>query len=218
VDRTIVVFLSDNGGFLGTDRETYTSNAPLREGKSTLYEGGIRVPLIVRWPGVVAAGSSCGTPVANIDLMATFSAAAGRHRHRRDVTAAAAAERASYGAHCIGISTIGARDWGSPASAAAMATGSSFISTRRSSSSMISRDRRSPRSATANLPRATALRRQLDEWPRRRRPAAGAQYRISHSETLSASARGRKFHRVLASANLVEVRPIWPRSSVACFS
>ena len=45
-----------------------TSNAPLREGKGHLYEGGIREPLIVRWPGKVRAGSVCDTPVISIDF------------------------------------------------------------------------------------------------------------------------------------------------------
>ena len=70
--NTIVVFMGDNGG-----EDRVTTNAPLREGKSTLYEGGIREPLIVRWPGVARAGSVCKTPVANYDFYPTFCEAAG---------------------------------------------------------------------------------------------------------------------------------------------
>jgi len=71
-DETLVVFTSDNGPFLGVaDAE------PLRSGKGYLYEGGLRVPLIVRWPGVVAPGSVCATPVVLTDLFATFVEAAG---------------------------------------------------------------------------------------------------------------------------------------------
>lgn len=74
-DDTIVVFTSDNGGL----RQIYTkagdivsTNAPLRDEKGTLYEGGIRVPMIVRWPGVVKSGSTCSEPTTTADLLATF--------------------------------------------------------------------------------------------------------------------------------------------------
>ena len=67
-DRTIVVFTSDNGG-----DGPLTSNAPLRAGKSTLYEGGIREPLIVKWPGVVQPGSVCKTPTITPDFYPTFA-------------------------------------------------------------------------------------------------------------------------------------------------
>lgn len=69
-DQTIVIFTSDNGGLTGK-----TSNAPLRAGKGTPYEGGIRVPLIVRWPGVVEAGRVSNTPVCSIDFLPTLCAA-----------------------------------------------------------------------------------------------------------------------------------------------
>ena len=69
--NTLVVFTSDNGGLAKV-----TSNAPLRAGKGTLYEGGIREPLIVRWPGVVKAGSTCDVPVTTADFYPTFAQAA----------------------------------------------------------------------------------------------------------------------------------------------
>ncbi|MBN1341344.1 MAG: sulfatase [Phycisphaerae bacterium] len=73
IDRhTIVVFTSDNGG-----EHRVTSNAPLRGGKSELYEGGIRVPLIVRWPGVVSRARVCNAPVSTIDFFPTFLEIAG---------------------------------------------------------------------------------------------------------------------------------------------
>jgi arylsulfatase A len=70
--RTIVLFTSDNGG-----EDRVTSNAPLRAGKSTLYEGGIREPLVIRWPGVVPPGSVCETPVWCLDFYPTLLDAAG---------------------------------------------------------------------------------------------------------------------------------------------
>ncbi len=78
-DRTLVVFTSDNGG-LATKEGPHTpatSNAPLRAGKGHLHEGGIRVPWIIRWPGVVAPGSTCDVPISTVDLFPTLIAAAG---------------------------------------------------------------------------------------------------------------------------------------------
>jgi len=69
---TMVVFASDNGG-----HGCYTENAPLRGAKSTLYEGGIRVPMAVRWPGKVQPGSTNTTPVMGMDLHPTFLEVAG---------------------------------------------------------------------------------------------------------------------------------------------
>lgn len=79
--KTIVVFLSDNGGFIGVDRRSgqtvpVTTNAPLRSGKGSCYEGGIRVPLLIRWPGITAADSVCTTPVVVMDLFRTLLGAA----------------------------------------------------------------------------------------------------------------------------------------------
>lgn len=71
-ERTVVVFTSDNGGL-----SRVTKNAPLREGKGAPYEGGIRVPLIVRWPGKVKAGSTCDVPVHAVDFYPTYAALAG---------------------------------------------------------------------------------------------------------------------------------------------
>ncbi|TXT28085.1 MAG: sulfatase [Planctomycetota bacterium] len=73
-DRTIVLFTSDNGGLATTEgpNTPATSNAPLREGKGWLYEGGIRVPLLVKWPGNVKANSTSDVPVCGIDLMPTI--------------------------------------------------------------------------------------------------------------------------------------------------
>jgi arylsulfatase A-like enzyme len=75
--NTIVIFTSDNGGYIGTEKGQtmpVTSNAPLRSGKGALYEGGIRVPLIVRWPGVTPAAAECQEPVVLMDLFHTLTA------------------------------------------------------------------------------------------------------------------------------------------------
>ena len=73
-DRTVVILTADNGGlrFEGRQTKPVTSNAPLRAGKGHLYEGGIREPLIVRWPGVVKAGSVCDDPMISVDYFPTI--------------------------------------------------------------------------------------------------------------------------------------------------
>jgi arylsulfatase A-like enzyme len=78
-DNTIVIFTSDNGGsaFGQADGGLPTSNAPLKGGKGTVYEGGIRVPLIVDWPGVTKPGSTSPALVQTTDLFPTFLAMAG---------------------------------------------------------------------------------------------------------------------------------------------
>jgi arylsulfatase A-like enzyme len=78
-DRTVVVFTSDNGGLTRPDGKwpRPTSNSPLRSGKGHLYEGGIREPLIVRWPGVTRPGTTCDVPVSSIDFYPTILDIAG---------------------------------------------------------------------------------------------------------------------------------------------
>lgn len=71
-DNTLIIFTSDNGGFLGGSDRFITTNDPLHSGKGSLYEGGIRVPLIVDWPGVTPPGSICSEPVASMDLYSTM--------------------------------------------------------------------------------------------------------------------------------------------------
>ncbi|MDX1566056.1 MAG: sulfatase, partial [Phycisphaeraceae bacterium] len=66
-DRTMIIFTSDNGGL-----SRYTNNAPLRAGKGYAYEGGIRVPLIVKWPGVIKPGATSDEPAISCDFMPTI--------------------------------------------------------------------------------------------------------------------------------------------------
>jgi arylsulfatase A-like enzyme len=75
-DNTIVLFTSDNGG-LSTSEGWPTSNVPLRGGKGWLYEGGIRVPFLVRWPKVVKPGMEIAAPISSPDLMPTLLEATG---------------------------------------------------------------------------------------------------------------------------------------------
>lgn len=77
-DNTLVLFSSDNGGVGGYARAGIakaggiTDNAPLRGGKGMLYEGGIRVPYIARWPGKTTPGSVCTQPINSVDLYPTL--------------------------------------------------------------------------------------------------------------------------------------------------
>lgn len=71
--NTIVLFTSDNGPWLSFGSDAGSSGG-LREGKGTTFEGGVRVPCIVRWPGVVPAGATSDVPWMTIDLLATMSA------------------------------------------------------------------------------------------------------------------------------------------------
>lgn len=72
LEDTIIVFTSDNGGLKGP-----TDNTPLRSGKGYAYEGGIRVPLLVRWPGVTSIKTTCAEPVSSVDLLPTIAQAVG---------------------------------------------------------------------------------------------------------------------------------------------
>ncbi len=84
--NTVVVFTSDNGG-LSTAEGTPTSNVPLRMGKGWHYEGGVREPLLVKWPGVTKFGSVCREPMISTDYYPTFLEMAGapaRPQQHRD--------------------------------------------------------------------------------------------------------------------------------------
>ena len=72
-DRTLVVFTSDNGATGGKGR----SNAPLRGNKGTTWEGGMREPCVVRWPGKIPAGKTCDELASILDLLPTLARLAG---------------------------------------------------------------------------------------------------------------------------------------------
>lgn len=89
-DNTFVVFTSDNGGL--TQRygkhDGFTENLPLRRGKGSAYEGGVRVPTIIRWPGVTEPDSVCDEPIVTTDYYPTFLEIAnskGDARHNENV-------------------------------------------------------------------------------------------------------------------------------------
>jgi arylsulfatase A-like enzyme len=72
-DNTLIFFFSDNGGA----KKNHADNTPLRDYKHSVYEGGLRVPFVVSWPGHLQAGSICNEPVISIDLLPTICAATG---------------------------------------------------------------------------------------------------------------------------------------------
>ena len=95
-DNTMVIFTSDNGG-LSTAEGTPTSNLPLAEGKGWMYEGGVREPLLLRWPGRTAAGTTNDTVVTSPDFMPTLLEAVDASAGGDDATAAESAAGAGDG-------------------------------------------------------------------------------------------------------------------------
>ncbi len=75
-NETLIIFTSDNGGFARA-----TNHAPLRGNKGSYYEGGIRVPLVLRWPGIAKPGKTSDEPVISMDLYPTCLGAAGLPLH-----------------------------------------------------------------------------------------------------------------------------------------
>ena len=86
-EKTVVIFTSDNGGLATGEGPSTpaTINSPLREGKGWLYEGGIRVPLLARWPGVIPPGSTNSTPVSSVDYFPTLLELAGARAATHEV-------------------------------------------------------------------------------------------------------------------------------------
>ncbi len=102
-DRTLVIFASDNGPWLSYGDHAGTTG-PLREGKGTTFDGGVRVPFIARWPGRIPAGGVCTTPVMTIDILPTIANWIGADEPRRkidgrDVGPILLGERAAWSPH-----------------------------------------------------------------------------------------------------------------------
>ncbi|WP_295120164.1 sulfatase [uncultured Chitinophaga sp.] len=82
VNNTVILFMSDNGGYCGSPRagQAFTQNSPLRAGKGSVYEGGIREPMIVKWPGVVQPATVTSQYVIIEDFFPTILHMAGKKR------------------------------------------------------------------------------------------------------------------------------------------
>ncbi len=96
-ESTLVIFYSDNGGLLRDGAQT-----PWRGGKAQLYEGGLRVPLVMRWPGVIAAGETSGVPVTSVDFFPTFLELSGGAKRVAPVAADASLDGVSLVSHLRG--------------------------------------------------------------------------------------------------------------------
>lgn len=83
-ENTLVIFASDNGPWLGYKEDSGSAD-PLRGGKFSYYEGGVRVPCIIRWKGVVPAGVTSDAIIASIDLFPTIMHYAGSHSFRQEI-------------------------------------------------------------------------------------------------------------------------------------
>ena len=83
-DNTILIFISDNGGFALKPRggKEFTQNYPLKAGKGSVYEGGIRVPMLVKWPGHIKPGTTTKQPVGIEDLFPTIMEMAGVKQYK----------------------------------------------------------------------------------------------------------------------------------------
>lgn len=106
-DKTLIIFTSDNGGL--TQRygkhDRFTENLPLRRGKGSAYEGGVRVPMIIRWPGGSAVGQICETPVMSIDFYPTLldlAGVKGNSEHNQSVDGISLAPLIKGDKHLVG--------------------------------------------------------------------------------------------------------------------
>ncbi len=114
--QTAVFFMSDNGG-LSTSEGSPTSNLPLRAGKGWLYEGGIREPMMIRWPGVTKPGSVCEEPVISTDFYPTMLEMAGlpgrpdQHVDGKSLAPLLHGRRMTRGADLLALSPLRQPGW-----------------------------------------------------------------------------------------------------------
>ena len=172
-----MIFTSDNGPWL-----TYGNHAgsagPLREGKGTTLEGGVRVPCVMRWPGKIPAGAICREPAMTIDLLPTLAKLAGaelpddRIIDGKDICAAAARRAGAKSPHEAYLLLLG------PASCRPSAAASGSCTSRTSTHADAARRRRQARASTRRRDdRAVPVRprsrpRRDDERRRRRTPTS----------------------------------------------
>ena len=84
-DNTLIIFTSDNGGLIGNPASPITNNDPLRSQKGYPYEGGIRVPTVVKWPGKVPAGVQSNLPIVTLDWAPTILEYMGLNPHEQSL-------------------------------------------------------------------------------------------------------------------------------------
>jgi arylsulfatase A len=175
LDNTLVIFTSDNGGVSSLEwkKRPVTSNRPLRAGKGHIYEGGIRVPLLASWPGVIQPGAVCREPVHSVDFAPTLAELAGA-RIKADGVSIAKLLRGG---------TLGQREifWHYPhyspqlgRPAAAMRNGDYkfilFFEDERGELYNLRNDIGETQDLSQReLPRANAMRRRLEQWLRETR-------------------------------------------------
>jgi hypothetical protein len=165
-DRTVVVFTSDNGGLAAPEfrNRPATSNAPLREGKGHVYEGGIRVPLAVRWPDSQAGSCAmCPFSITSTDDARHRRVRTSRpHSGRRQHPAAARAEAPAPRRSLLALSHYS--NQGGPRPGCAQAIQAHRFTTTPSSSTTWCRHRRKTTSRAGW--RSRAMRRMLHDWRR----------------------------------------------------
>jgi arylsulfatase A-like enzyme len=84
-EKTLVIFTSDNGGLIGNPANPITNNYPLRSQKGYPYEGGIRVPTLVKWPGKVLAGEKSDFPIVTMDWIPTILGYLGQNPNQQSL-------------------------------------------------------------------------------------------------------------------------------------